>query len=325
MSVDPWPSELTALFSSANACEYASLTRSGRPVTVAVTPYVGTRTIDISTGLAYPQKAERARRNPHVALLFSDSTGWSGPAPAPIVLVEGLASVRDADLQANADRYARESLQKATVMRRMPKAYLRTMAWYLARIYVEVTPTRVTWWSEGDLTGRPVVWTPPTPPVAAPSDPPPTGKALAPREEPPSDWGPVAARAQRLGAPVVTMVVGDRPQPVRTVGATRTSTGFDVTLPAGIQGVDGPVCLTFHRVGEGLSWQENVALLGRATVEGARLEVVVERALPDWSLRGNFLQRTLAFNRPSKELRRRLVVEAERRGQPPPTISLTRR
>jgi hypothetical protein len=109
-----WPEELLPLFEQAITVEYASLTRAGAPVTYPVTPYVGEDglTLDVSTGLTYSAKAERARRNPKVALLYSDPLG-SGLDAAPVVLVQGLATVRDADLQANTDRYVRLSMAKA--------------------------------------------------------------------------------------------------------------------------------------------------------------------------------------------------------------------
>jgi hypothetical protein len=104
-----WPSGLREVFDRALTCEYASLTRAGSPVTVPSTPYVGDAgTLDVSTGLSYPAKAERARRNPEVALLFADAIG-TGAGDEPVVLVQGHAAVRDADLQANTDRYARLS------------------------------------------------------------------------------------------------------------------------------------------------------------------------------------------------------------------------
>jgi len=58
-----WPTELLGVFEQAVTCQYASLTRTGTPVTVPTTPYVGALgTLDVSTGLTYPAKAERARR-----------------------------------------------------------------------------------------------------------------------------------------------------------------------------------------------------------------------------------------------------------------------
>jgi len=66
-------------------CHYASLTRDERPITWPVTPYVNDdrRSVDVSTGLAYPAKAERARRNPNVGLLFQDAVGLTLKAHRP--------------------------------------------------------------------------------------------------------------------------------------------------------------------------------------------------------------------------------------------------
>ncbi|MGI5159366.1 hypothetical protein [Microbispora sp. CA-102843] len=101
------------------------------------------------------------------------------------------------------------------------------------------------------------------------------------------------AAAARLGEPVVTMVdAGGRPLAVRTRSAVRTEAGFDLLLPAGVEAVAGPVCLTFHRHGPGMEWQENVVFVGTATGEGDRLCVRVERALNDWSLAGSRRERS---------------------------------
>jgi hypothetical protein len=76
-----WPTEVSELFDRPITCEYASLTRSGAPITWPVTPYAapGGGTLDVSTGVTYPSKAERARRDPRVALLFSEPTGSGLP------------------------------------------------------------------------------------------------------------------------------------------------------------------------------------------------------------------------------------------------------
>ncbi|GAA3609233.1 pyridoxamine 5'-phosphate oxidase family protein [Microlunatus ginsengisoli] len=347
-----WPVELTGVFADTLACEYASLTGDGRPVTWAVTPYVGERTLDVSTGLSYPQKAERARRNPRIALLFSDLSGRTGD-DTTVVLVEGLADVRDADLQANTDRYVRESLARGQGLQGQPWWVLKRMGWYFARIWVGLTPIRVTWWPDGRLDQGPRVWEPVVPPIAPPSDPRPAPTpAAVPASEPapgprrpgssvvlhggarrlgsgrqpgpsraPVDWRPFADRAARLGTPVVTMVAHGGPLPLRAVSAERTEHGYRLVLPAGTDPLPGPVCLTFHRVGAGLAWQENVVLVGSGVPAGGSLDVVVERPLTDWSLpAGGAVQRIRAFTGPSRRLRRRLAIEAARRGQPVPTV-----
>lgn len=320
-----YPTQLEPVFARSLACEYATLTRDGRPVTWPVTPYVGAGgTLDVSTGLSYPDKAERARRNPRVALSFTDPSGIGRKEPAA-VLVQGRATVRDADLQSNTDRYVEQSLARTDGMSRMPWFLVRRLGWYFARIWVEVTPERVVWWPGGDLNAAPQEWRAAVPVLTPPSDPPPRGRRLGGRSAPPTDWRPFADRAAHLGNPVVTMVVDGAPLPVRTQSAVRTHDGFHVQLPRGIEPTAGPVCLTFHQLGPGLTWQENVVLVGQADRSGEFLDVRVARALNDWSLHGSRLQRTRSFMAPGKELRRRVEREAARRGQPVPVVNRPRR
>lgn len=108
-----WPTELAEVFERSVTVEYGSLTRSGRPITVPVSPYLSAsrKTLDVSTGLTVPAKAERARYNPKVCLLYADPIG-EGMSELPTVLVQGHAAVRDADLQQNTDRYVQLSASK---------------------------------------------------------------------------------------------------------------------------------------------------------------------------------------------------------------------
>ncbi len=316
-----WPRELAETFDRALVCQYASLTRDGRPVTWPVTPYVGSGgTLDVSTGLSYPDKAERARRDPRVALLYS-SVESSDLGQAPVALVQGRATVRDADLQANTDRYVREAFAKTGAgFAGMPWFLVRRWGWYFARIWVQVTPERILWWPEGDLSRTPQVWTSPGNLTVPSSDPRPTGPRHQDRSTPPTDWRPFAERAIRLGEPVVTMVADGMPLAVPTRAVIRTQDGYDLLLPAGVSAADGPVCLTFHRHGPAMQWQENVVLVGTASGVGDRLSVRVVRALNDWSLAGSRQQRSRSFLGRRRVLGQRLEAEAARRGQPVPRV-----
>ena len=324
-----WPDALTDITSSL-ACEYATLTHDGRPVTWPVTPYQGERTLDVSTGLTYPLKAERARRNPQVALSFSDPAGYVSSSGStsrpPVVLVEGLATVRDADLQANTDRYVRESIPKVGTSG-TPWFLARTWAWYYARIWVEVTPLRVTWWPGGDLAAPPEVWTAPAGTNAPASDPAParvvTGDGTHTGSAPlaPLDWRPFADRAERLGSPVVTLTREGFPLPVRARSVRRTAEGFHVVLPVGIEPAAGPVCLTFHHVTTTPRFaQENVVLLGSGRPDGDGVTVVVERAVNDWSVAGGRVQQARDWLRQGARRKAHLAEEAARRGQPAPMV-----
>jgi hypothetical protein len=116
--------------------EYTTIDGRGRPITWPVTPYYGAGgpCIDVTTGIAYPKKANDARANPRAALLFSDPTG-SGLERPPTVLVQGTAQVDDRDLEANRRRYERETVAKLPDANVLPPAPVRRFfLWYFARI-----------------------------------------------------------------------------------------------------------------------------------------------------------------------------------------------
>jgi hypothetical protein len=298
--------------------EYASLDRNGAPITWPVTPYLGGdgQSIDFTTGLTYPLKAERARRNPKVSLSFSQPLG-SGLAEPATFVVHGLATVRDADLRANAARYLAASRTRfPTLYASFPTSALRRMAWYWARIWIEVTPVRVLWWPGGDLDEPPRLWEPPTPPTAAPSDPAPVGRGAGSwNTREPVDW-----RARVRGAPnrfgILTSVTPDCwPLPLRVRDADQTRTGFRVRPPAGVDVADGPACLTFHTHSEVFYSQENISLIGRCRNVGEYIEFDAERALNDLIIPANPVRRIMYIVSAGRRLRPRLDSEARRRGQ----------
>jgi hypothetical protein len=152
------PPDVQAVFDRFITSELTTIDGFGQPITWAVTPYYkpGDPCIDVTTGLGFPQKAHDARSNPLVALLFSDSAG-SGLEDPPMVLVQGAAQVDDRDLDANRDRYARESFEKLPGISKLepPAALRRLLGWYYARIYIHVRPERVYVWPHGDISSEP--------------------------------------------------------------------------------------------------------------------------------------------------------------------------
>ena len=102
-----WPitDELRALIDGSVVAHVATLDRTGRPVAWPMTPYFdecGTA-FQVSTGVTYPSKAERARRDPRTCLVI-------GGGDAPLVRVTALATVHDRDLQRNTDRFIHQRL-----------------------------------------------------------------------------------------------------------------------------------------------------------------------------------------------------------------------
>ena len=322
------PSGVWQVLDRSITVEYTSLTRAGAPVMVPVTPYVSDdrTTLDVATGLTYPTKAERARRNPKVSLLYSDPLG-SGLVQPPVVLVQGLATVRDTDLQANTDRYARLVMAKTpAAFKGQPRFLLRTLDWYFARIWVHVTPLRVCWWDSETMTSEPGQWVALPETVAPPSDPAPPGKQPGAWLEPPSDWRTTARDViPRLDQWSLAWVGADGfPLSVPVTGLDQTETGFRLQIGGHLPGTPaGPACLTVHSHPEVFTGQENQTFLGEVGVGSSEAyDFVVERALADFSITGNKVVRSLGFLRKGRSLKPRLAAEAARRGQPVPSVRL---
>jgi Pyridoxamine 5'-phosphate oxidase len=321
-----WPAELLSVFERALTAEYASLTRAGRPVTVPATPYLGTGTIDVSTGLTYPAKAERARRNPKVALLFADPIG-AGDSGAPVVLVQGSAAVRDADLQANTDRYVRSTMMKLPAATKgQPKFVLRRLTFYYARIWVEITPVRIRWWPGRDLGEAAREWLLPEDRPLPVSDPAPPGSQPPAWLDPPQGWREVATRAlDALPLADLTVVDADGyPSCVPVTPGRLVRDEVALGLGSGAPELsDGPACLTVHGHDEDFTGQENHTLVGVlvAGADGPRLRI--ERALADWSLSGNRARVAIGFLAKGRRLAPRLKAEAARRGQPVPRVRMS--
>lgn len=324
-----WPAELTEVFARSVTVEYGSLTRSGRPVTVPVSPYLSASrtTLDVSTGLTVPAKADRARDNPKVCLLFADPIG-EGMSELPTVLVQGHAAVRDADLQANTDRYVQLSASKyPATIKGIPKAVLGRLAYYYARIWIEVTPLRVRWWPNRSLDSEPKEWLAPASTERPSSDPPPTGAAPLPWRQPPLDWQPAAEYAlSRLGLRDLTTVdAGGHPLCVPVgLGALQGNRLAIQVGPGAPELIPGPACLSLHAHAEVFAGQENRSFVGQL-VEDARGHMFeIERALGDWSAPGNKLQVAMAFISKAPKLAPRVKVEAARRNQAVPKVRLAR-
>jgi hypothetical protein len=324
MPGDLWPKELGEVFARSVTAEFATLNGSGAPVTVPTTPYVGKNaTLDVSTGLTYPSKAQRARRNPRVCLLFADPLGES-MGSGPVVLVQGHAAVRDSDLQSNTDRYTRDSAIKVPdATKGQPRFVLRRMAFYYARIWIEITPVRILWWADRSLGGEVGEWLA-GPGVAFPdSDPPPTGPAFPPWKEPPSQWRSLAEHSLSTLPLADLTTVDDEGYPVCVPVTATTLSGDEVTLRIGTAApslVAGPACLTLHGHPTKFTGQENHTFMGRLEMKQGEKSFRFERALADWSLAGGRPKTMISFLAARRLLAPRLAAEAARRGQAVPKV-----
>ena len=323
-----WPDEVFPVFERSITAEYASLTRKSCPVTVPITPFVGAeaQTIDVSTGLSYPAKAERARRDPRVSLLFADPIG-SSLADPPVVLVQGLATVRDSDLQENTDRYVRISVEKLPdATRGQPHFILRRLAWYYARIWIEVTPLHIRWWPSRALDGPTRAWDAPEGTAAPLSDPAPSGKQPDPWLSPPTSWRRAAQDADRLSLHDLTVVDGNGfPLCLPVTRTEPVAGGYHLGLGEAAPTVGaGPACLTMHTHAERFTGQENRTIMGTVEpgADGGTLLFRAERALADWSIAGGRPRSAVGFLAKGRRLAPRLRAEAQRRFQPVPEVRL---
>ena len=272
------PDEVRDAFGGFVTCEFTTVDARKQPITWPVTPYYveGGATIDLSTGLGVPKKADDARAHPSVSLLFSDPTG-SGIDSGIRVLVQGTATVDDEDLKANAARYFDESGEKLPATRRMhPPKFLRPIFnFYYVRIYVKVRPERVFVWPDGDLSEEPTVHGAHLEEVRS-------GHIEEPPEQHggPAGGAPVWDRRMDFLAEHETGVLswlGPDGFPIAVrVPFTADPSSREIRIgadPVGLPVLEGRACLTVHQHSPDFTWQRNMQVRGDLvrSPEGLRL------------------------------------------------------
>ncbi|HEY6869142.1 MAG TPA: hypothetical protein VI199_05230 [Novosphingobium sp.] len=312
MTMKQLPAAVAAAIESSIITEFATVSAAGVPIDTPTYcfPTDDLGAIGIATGLAYPAKAERARRNPKVGLLLECGPG------APVVAIRGLAAVRDADLQANAIRYLAETGYEAVATAAgVDWDQARLAVWYWTRIIVDIAPQRVLWWdSHAAMDQAPQVLDLDVP-AGWRSDPAPAGKPSAPPAWPKRPWQEIADGAIARQAPGhLTLLDADGwplPMPVRS--ATRSAEGFRLDIPAGAPwpGRAGQATLTF----QGLE-----TFVGTVHEADGAVVLTVERALPQNPLIVDPAQVLRPADDVRETLLERLRAECARRGQGVPEI-----
>jgi hypothetical protein len=302
---DELPGPVLDLMRSGSVAGYATISAAGVPIDTPVLYFPGEdlATFNLTTGLAYPVKAERARRNPKVGLLLE------GGPDEPVVAIAGMAAVRDGDLQANVLRYLAEAAHRLPLDPDWELA--RQAVWYWTRIIVEVSAARVLWWDNPAAMDQPPQrWQAPADTIYPASDPAPPGKVSQPAtwDQPP--WQDLAAQALARGAKCHLSLIDAElfplPMPVRRAEASRQ--GFTLDLPRGIPGpLAGTACLTFGGI------ETFIGELSGDTLH-------VERALPLLPMTRDATQLWQPTDDTRTQLMRRLGEETARRGQPVPVI-----
>jgi hypothetical protein len=283
------PQDVRDAFERFVTCELTTVDAARQPITWPVTPYYaqGGPTIDVTTGLGYPKKADDARAHPSVAMLFSDPTG-SGVDSGLKVLVQGTATIDDEDLKANADRYISESGAKLPATKKMhpPKPVRGMFNFYYARIYVQVRPERVFVWPEGNLAEEPIIHDTHLEEVRS-------GHI----EEPPQDLGtppkgsPAWDKRMEFLAGHETGVLswmGPDGFPIAVrVPFSADPSNREIRIdaePAGLPLLEGRACLTVHRHAPDFTWQRNMQVRGNLTPSGEGWRLVPRRIVGGFEL-----------------------------------------
>jgi len=309
------PGDVADVLASSLYTEFASVTTKGVPLDTPLFAFIEPHggTIDVATGLAYPAKANRVRRNPKVGLLLEGN----GNPGEPVVSVAGMGAVRDSDIQANIARYLAETAARLPVTSGgMPWPTLRQAVWYWARIIIQTTPSRIAWWPGADhLDAEPACWSAPAGIAFPRSDPPPPGPPTSPSPWPtPTDWRPRANEVleQRLRAHLTVSDDEGFPLPFPMRAAALVEDGFTLDIPKGAPWKPaGPASLCFSGRG---------TFVGRVrpTADGAHF--AVERRLPDLPLMADPAQLWTPQPATRAILMERLEQELARRGLPLPDV-----
>lgn len=304
--LDHLPDEVADLIRTRFIAEFATVSKAGVPIDTPLVPFTSEdlETIDSATGLAYPAKAERARRNPKVGMLFE------GGPDEPVVSVSGLAAVRDSDFQANLERYLSEEIL-TTMLDPAKNDYVgvtRHAIWYFTRIVLCVKPAVVRWWnSPAAMDGAPHEWRAPADATYPQSDPAPRGKASPSPWRPGDSWRDLAASALARKAPAHLTLVDPEgfPLPLRARSVTGAAQGFALELPGWLPWSGGKASLTFQGI---------ETFIGSAEISGREGLFTVERVLPVHPLMADPAEILAPRAETRDALMERIALELERRG-----------
>lgn len=151
--------EISDIISNYRTCEFSTLTKSNKARTHPVTAWYQApdEYITITTSIGFPQKIYNIRRNPKVALLFSNPTG-SGIASKGIVSIQGDAKLNDKlsdidDLNIFWKRMYKWQPHSKVYHRTALSRYL--FDWYYMRLCISIYPKRILYWATDDYTQSP--------------------------------------------------------------------------------------------------------------------------------------------------------------------------
>lgn len=305
------PKHVADLIQTTFSVEFATVSRAGAPIDTPTLcfPKEDLSTIDVATGLAYPAKAERLRRNPKAGLWID------GMLPGePTISIAGMGATKDADIQANSLRYI-EEIGSYGVGLMAPWSLEHKAVWYWSRILMCIAPKEILWWdSADDLDKQPHRWQAPAGTIWPASDPAPAGPPTAAPKWPQPHWTELAKTAfGRNAAGHLSLIDANGfPRPAKARNIVQTADGFVMDLPKYAPGErNGPASLSFTGF-------EN--FVGTASEEAGRVRLKVDHALPLLPFVTDPQEQWEPKPATYDAMMGRLNAELARRGQPLPAI-----
>jgi len=153
------PVELREVLDRALVCEFTAISPSGRPITHPLLPLFDAEhgRLFVTSSVLFSKKLDHIKKNPKVSALFSNRAGIQ-VSPYRILLVKGDAKVGEKDIHHGWEQLLPIWRKKEPYIDNFVKMrYALPLFW--ERSVVEVVPTKVYAWPQGDADRQPDVYT----------------------------------------------------------------------------------------------------------------------------------------------------------------------
>jgi nitroimidazol reductase NimA-like FMN-containing flavoprotein (pyridoxamine 5'-phosphate oxidase superfamily) len=157
-SIRELPLELREVLESALVCEFTVISPSGWPITHPLLPLYDSEEgrLFVTSSVLFSKKLDHIKRNPKVSVLFSNRAGIR-VSPYRILLVKGDAKVGEEDIHHGWERLLPLWRKKEPYIDNLVKMrYALPLFW--ERSIVEVAPTKVYAWPQGDVDSAPDIY-----------------------------------------------------------------------------------------------------------------------------------------------------------------------
>jgi general stress protein 26 len=148
------PEPVERLLEAALVGELTVVRHDGRPITYPLIPLWDGEHVYLTSSLLFSRKLEHIKRNPNVALSLTDPIALGGLAGR--ATIQGTARVIDEDPHGGWERLLPIWEAKEPAIVAFLKARI-ALPLFFERALIEITPTRVLYWADGDTSRAPKI------------------------------------------------------------------------------------------------------------------------------------------------------------------------